>query len=203
MVKFTLSYRRLVHRGASSRGVVKVGRDAAPASVAKRKATSPGGGGEPSRGAKTAGRSDRSVEGVKPELPRGAPNGETHRYKCVGPAGQGSPRSDPGGSASNPDHASLRRAIPLVGGKENRRDYGRTPAPAQEQGPYRFATSEGFIAGPACAPPRRPQFEWGADCCYWSRTWHACSNSRSTAGRAPTQCPTTCCSWIICGKSSA
>src|SRR5262249_26355328 len=48
----------------------------------QRKATSPGGGGEPSRGTKTAGRSDRSVEGVKPELPRGAPNGETHRYSA-------------------------------------------------------------------------------------------------------------------------
>src|SRR5262249_10956024 len=101
----------------------------------QRKATSPGGGGEPSRGTKTAGRSDRSVEGVKPELPRGAPNGETHRYKCVGPAGHGSPRSDPGGSASNPDHASLRRAIPLVWGRKAEGTTGEPPRPNKDRGP--------------------------------------------------------------------
>src|SRR5215813_5986014 len=57
----------------------------------QRKATSPGGGGEPSRGTKTAGRSDRSVEGVKPELPRGAPNGETQRYSASDPQATGHP----------------------------------------------------------------------------------------------------------------
>src|SRR5262249_13741868 len=35
-------------------------------------------------------------------------------YRCVGPKGQGSlPNQKPGGSESNPDHASSRRAIPL------------------------------------------------------------------------------------------
>jgi len=53
--------------------------------------TSPGGGGEPSRGTKTAGRSDRTVEGVKPEMPRGAPNGETHRYSASDPQATGHP----------------------------------------------------------------------------------------------------------------
>src|SRR5262244_1557272 len=115
---------------------------------------------------KTAGRSDRTVEGVKPEMPRGAPNGETHRYSASDPQATG----HPGAIREDLRVIQVTRRFgapfPSFGGRENRRDYGRTPAPAQEQGPYRFATSEGFIAGPACAPPRRPQFEWGADCCY-------------------------------------
>src|SRR5262252_2920261 len=76
--------------------------------------------------------------------------------QCVGPAGHGSPRSDPGGSASNPGHASLRRAIPRVWGKENRRDYGRSPAPAQEQGLYRFANSEDSKPADLRAAPPPP-----------------------------------------------
>src|SRR5215468_1813605 len=40
---------------------------------------------------KTAGRSDRTVEGVKPEMPRGAPNGETHRYSASDPQATGHP----------------------------------------------------------------------------------------------------------------
>src|SRR5262249_18749573 len=96
---------RPVHRGALSRGVVKVGRDGGTRERDQRKATSPGGGAEPSRGTKTAGRSgktagrsdktagrsDRSVEGVEPELPRGAPNGETHRYSASDPQATGHP----------------------------------------------------------------------------------------------------------------
>src|SRR5262249_35080494 len=104
----------------------------------QRKATSPGGGGEPSRGTKTAGRSDRSVEGVKPELPRGAPNGETDRYKASDPQATGHP------GAIREDlrviQVTRRFGAPFPSlGEGKQKDYGRTPAPAQEQGPTTLA----------------------------------------------------------------
>jgi hypothetical protein len=53
---------------------------------------------------------------------------------------------------------------------------------------------------------RDTRFEWGAEYWYWkrhmARPWHAFSSSRSTAARAWTRCPTICCCWTICGKSS-
>src|SRR5215813_14550606 len=105
----------------------------------QRKATSPGGGGEPSRGTKTAGRSDRSVEGVKPEMPRGAPNGETHPYSASDPQATG----HPGAIREDLRVIQVTRRFgapfPSFGGRENRRDYGRIPAPAQEQGPMTLA----------------------------------------------------------------
>src|SRR5262249_46851634 len=75
-------------------------------------ATSPGGTREASpwhkdRGLGPTGRERESGNAAWRAERRDAP------VQCVGPAGHGSPRSDPGGSASNPDHASLRRAIPL------------------------------------------------------------------------------------------
>src|SRR5262249_31359998 len=100
----------------------------------QRKATSPGGGGEPSRGTKTAGRSDRSVEGVKPELPRGAPNGETHRYSASDPQATG----HPGAIREDLRVIQVTRRFgapfPSFGGRENRRDYGRTPRPHKNRG---------------------------------------------------------------------
>jgi len=51
----------------------EVGRDAAPASVVHTNHV-PGRRRGASRGTKTAGRSDRTVDGVKPEMPRGAPS---------------------------------------------------------------------------------------------------------------------------------
>jgi len=118
-VKVTIGYSRPVPRGASSRGVVKVGRDAAPASVVNI-TTSSGGGGEPSRGTKTAGRSDRTVEGVKPEMPRDAPSWRGASADAPGSGDPGPPGMIVRAVRRNPDNASSRRVPPLIsrGGKE-------------------------------------------------------------------------------------
>src|SRR5262245_51463945 len=81
----------------------------------QRKATSPGGGGEPSRGTKTAGRSDRSVEGVKPEMPRGAPSWRGASADAPGPGDPGPPGVIVRAVRRNPDNASSRRVTPLMG----------------------------------------------------------------------------------------
>src|SRR5262249_39719588 len=57
-VNFTLGHFRPVHRGASSRGVVKVGRDAAPASVANASHVPGRHSGSLPAALETAGRSD-------------------------------------------------------------------------------------------------------------------------------------------------
>src|SRR5262245_17178969 len=80
----------------------------------QRKATSPGGGGEPSRGTKTAGRSDRSVEGVKPEMPRGAPSWRGASADAPGPGDPGPPGVIVRAVRRDPDNASSRRVTPLV-----------------------------------------------------------------------------------------
>src|SRR5215510_12285669 len=82
--------------------------------------TSPGGGGEPSRGTKTAGRSDRTVEGVKPELPRGAPSWRGASADAPGSGDPGPPGVIVRAVRRNPDNTSSRRVTPLIarGGKE-------------------------------------------------------------------------------------
>src|SRR5215813_2067971 len=103
----------------------------------QRKATSPGGGGEPSRGTKAAGRSDRSVEGVKPELPRGAPNGETHRYSASDPQATG----HPGAIREDLRVIQVTRRFgapfPSFGERENRRTTGEPPRPNKDRGQRR------------------------------------------------------------------
>src|SRR5262249_13020926 len=113
----------------------------------QRKATSPGGGGEPSRGTKTAGRSDRSVEGVKPELPRGAPNGGAQRYSASDPQATGRPGAIRAGLGVIQVTRRFGAPFPSFGGRENRRNYGRTPAPEQEQGPVKPVLFDG-VDGP-------------------------------------------------------
>src|SRR5215510_16497971 len=94
--------------------------------------TSPGGGGEPSRGTKTAGRSDRTVEGVKPEMPRDAPSWRGASADAPGSGDPGPPGMIVRAVRRNPDSASSRRVTPLVlrGGK--RRAH---PAPDPKEGP--------------------------------------------------------------------
>src|SRR5262249_32614525 len=74
--------------------------------------TSPGGGGEPSRGTKTAGRSDRTVEGVKPEMPRGAPSWRGASADAPGSGDPGPPGVIVRAVRRNPDNASSRRVTP-------------------------------------------------------------------------------------------
>src|SRR5262245_49898862 len=94
----------------------------------RTQATSPGGGGEPSRGTKTAGRSDRTVEGVKPECRVARREDAGARVMC---ARDPAIRARPSDRAvrRNPDNAPSRRATPLkCEGKE--RD-GQTPSPTK------------------------------------------------------------------------
>src|SRR5215475_9979253 len=93
--------------------------------------TSPGGGGEPSRGTKTAGRSDRSVEGVKPEMPRGAPSWRGASADAPGPGDPGPPGVIVRAVRRNPDNASSRRVTPSLG--KGKRD-GPTPSPIKPGG---------------------------------------------------------------------
>ena len=110
---------------------MKLGRDAAPASVVNI-TMSPGGGGEPSRGTKTAGRSDRTVEGVKPEMPRGAPRerGRT-RHVRQGPAIRARPKDEFGPSGEIRTMRLLGVPCPPFEGTEKRR---ANPKPDQSWG---------------------------------------------------------------------
>src|SRR5262249_29783256 len=67
-----------------------------------------------SRGTKTAGRSDRSVEGVKPEMPRGAPSWRGASADAPGPGDPGPPGVIVRAVRRNPDNASSRRVTPLM-----------------------------------------------------------------------------------------
>src|SRR5215813_7188490 len=84
----------------------------------QRKATSPGGGGEPSRGTKTAGRSDRSVEGVKPECRVARREDADARVMGVQGPGDPGPPVKNGPVWRNPGHAPSRRATPLIWGRQ-------------------------------------------------------------------------------------
>src|SRR5262249_19041678 len=94
--------------------------------------TSPGGGGEPSRGTKTAGRSDRTVEGVKPEMPRGAPSWRGASADAPGSGDPGPPAVIVRAVRRNPDNASSRRVTPSLRGEGKRRAH---PAPDPKEGP--------------------------------------------------------------------
>src|SRR5262249_43086977 len=111
--------------------------------------TSPGGGGEPSRGTKTAGRSDRTVEGVKPEMPRGAGSWRGASADAPGPGDPGPPGMIVRAVRRNSDNASSRRVTPLVRGEAKERNDGRTPAPKQ-------TTGASVILAFACLYPATP-----------------------------------------------
>src|SRR5215475_437818 len=88
-------------------------------------ATSPGGGGEPSRGTKTAGRSDRSVEGVKPECRVARREDAGARVMCARvPAFRARPSDRAGLAKSRPCAFSARHSP--HGGKE--KETGRPQA---------------------------------------------------------------------------
>src|SRR5215813_11780265 len=93
--------------------------------------TSPGGGGEPSRGTKTAGRSVRTVEGVKPEMPRGAPSWRGASADAPGPGDPGPPGVIVRAVRRNPDNASSRRVTRLI--VRGRKETG-FPAPDLKSG---------------------------------------------------------------------
>src|SRR5215813_5277816 len=88
--------------------------------------TTPGGGGEPSRGTKTAGRSDRTVEGVKPQMPRGAPSWRGASADAPGSGDSGPPGVIVRAVRRNQDNASSRRVTPLVA--RGRKETGRPRA---------------------------------------------------------------------------
>src|SRR5262249_35430758 len=116
-----------VYRGASSRDVVKVGRDAAPARAAQRKPP------------------PRAAAGSPPVALRlrAGPTGDAawrvERTPAHASCAPGTRRSGParekraGLVKSRPCAFSARRSPRWE--REKGRDYGRIPAPAQEQGP--------------------------------------------------------------------
>src|SRR5262245_46278226 len=140
----------------------EVGRDAAPASVVNI-TTSPGGGGEPSRGTKTAGRSDRSVEGVKPEMPRGAPSWRGASADAPGPGDPGPPGVIVRAVRRNPDNASSRRVIPLVlrGRKETGPPRARPKGGASIALALHSYTQERCAREDAVPTPRSSPRKWG------------------------------------------
>src|SRR5215468_10793336 len=102
-----------VRRGASSRDVVRVGRDAAPARAAQHKPPPRAALGKPPRGTKTAG-SVRLAVNAKAVMPRGASRGRGRtRHVRQGPGVPGPPVKN-GPVWRNPGHAPSRRATPLV-----------------------------------------------------------------------------------------
>src|SRR5215813_1555984 len=113
-----------VHRGASSRGVVKVGRDAAPARAAQRKPPPRAALGKPPRGTKTAG-SVRLAVNAKAVMPRGASRDAGARVMC---ARDPAIRVRPSNRAvrRNPDNAPSRRVTPLI--SRGRKETGRPRA---------------------------------------------------------------------------
>src|SRR5262249_61118245 len=111
----------------------EVGRDAAPACAARNR---------------VPGRPPGSLHGVL-LAPRGSGRRTTRKRKrCRGgaPRGAGAPRKSArvrrsgvartriGPLWSNPGHAPLRRAIPLMSGGGKKTEYGRTPAAGKETG---------------------------------------------------------------------
>src|SRR5215813_9270141 len=94
--------------------------------------------GKPPRGTKTAG-SVRLAVNAKAVMPRGAPNGETHRYSASDPQATG----HPGAIREDLRVIQVTRRFgapfPSFGGRENRRDYRRTPAPRRRRGAITLA----------------------------------------------------------------
>src|SRR5262249_26173627 len=116
-----LWWMRPVHRGAPSRGVVKVGRDAAPARAAQRKPPPRAALGKPPRGTKTAG-SVRLAVNAKAVMPRGA-SGRRGRTRHVrqGPGVPGPPGASPGRSGEIQAMRLLGAPLPSLGRRERRR----------------------------------------------------------------------------------
>src|SRR5262249_27909872 len=132
----------IVPRSCQPRGIVARCREGgAGCGTCERDAThvtSPGGGREPSGGTKTAGRSDRSVEGVKPEMPRGASRDAGARVMCArDPAIRARPRKT-GRPAKSGQRAFSARHSPHCEGKE--RD-GPTPRPTPVRGQHSVGLS--------------------------------------------------------------
>src|SRR5262249_33753197 len=125
-----------VHRGASSRGVVKVGRDAAPARAAQRKPPPRAALGKPPRGTKTAG-SVRLAVNAKAVMPRGASRDAGARVMC---ARDPAIRVRPSNRAvrRNPDNAPSRRATPLDRGGKTEETTGEPPRPHKNRGRFRL-----------------------------------------------------------------
>ena len=111
----------LVQRGASSRDVATMGRDAV---LAGGKDVFPPPSGPWSKRCGELGPVSSGHRETRKRTDTAVARRVARRitYRCVGPKGQGSlPNQKPGGSASNPDHASSRRAIPLARGGKKRR----------------------------------------------------------------------------------
>src|SRR5215831_5000005 len=87
---------------------------------------------------KTAGRSDRTVEGVKPEMPRGAPNGETHRYSASDPQATG----HPGAIREDLRVIQVTRRFgapfPSIGGRKTEGTTGEPPRLHKNRGRFRL-----------------------------------------------------------------
>src|SRR5262247_2080722 len=138
-------------RGASAEASYEVGRDAAPACAARNR---------------VPGRPPGSLHGVLLAPRKSGRRTTRKRKRCRGgaPRGAGAPRKSArarrsglartriGPPWSNPGHAPLRRAIPLISGEGKRREYGQTPAPDPSPG-----ASEILLALSAVVPAERAE----------------------------------------------
>ena len=104
----------------------------------QRKATSPGGGGEPSRGTKTAGRSDRSVEGVSRSYRVARRTARRIGTNASDPQATG----HPGAIREDLRVIQITRRFgapfPSFGGEGKQKGLRANPAPSKEQGPRSF-----------------------------------------------------------------
>jgi hypothetical protein len=92
--------------------------------------------GQPPRGTTGSARV-RPPYNAKAERCRGgAPIGAGARVMSARARRSGPARTQIGPPWSNPGHAPLRRAIPLIRGEAKRREYGQTPAPEQVRGQH-------------------------------------------------------------------
>src|SRR5262244_1022249 len=102
----------------------------------KRKPRSRAALGKPPRGTKTAG-SVRLAVNAKAVRPRGAPNGETHRYSASDPQATG----HPGAIREDLRVIQVTRRFgapfPSFGERENRRTTGEPPRPNKDRGQRR------------------------------------------------------------------
>src|SRR5262245_28674657 len=125
-------------RGATSRGVRRVGRDAVPVCVARYVDARPrtAGGRRVNRPVRP--RSGPAAVNAKAERCRVARQGDADvsAQGCVRPLARGRPVT-PGPPRRNPWHGALGAPPPRIGGGGKEEDYGPTPAPAPSLGTYR------------------------------------------------------------------
>src|SRR5262245_36450039 len=91
-----------------------VGRDAAPASVVQHKPRPRAAAGSPPAALRLRAGPIRTVEGVKPEMPRGAPSWRGASADAPGSGDPGPPGVIVRAVRRDPDNASSRRVTPLV-----------------------------------------------------------------------------------------